>query len=392
MKNKNILMVAYSEYSRDARIRREAEALTEIGYNVDFFVLKEKQSPLVDTSVNLIHLNLEQYRGNSNLNYILSYFNFFFQSFMKILWLYPKKKYKIIYTHNMPDFIVFLGLIPKLFGCKLIHDVHDLMPDIYKSKFKSSFANIIYYLLLIQEKISCMLADKIITVSDIGFDILTNQHNIRGNKIAIIRNFADKNIFSPMQLSADKNNDFNLIHHGTISDRFGLRYIIEEMKIICKKYSNVKLHFYGKGDGKEEIILNEMIKDNKLTKNVFLHGQIQLDEIPRKINWADVGIVSYKQDPSTDIFTPLKLLEYIAMEKPIVTVHTKAIAMLVKDAKLLYYDNGKEDSFSNAITSLITNKGELDLLKREAIKLNKKINWVKEKKVLQEIVNTLLKH
>ena len=39
MKNKNILMVAYSEYSRDARIRREAEALTEIGYNVDFFVL-----------------------------------------------------------------------------------------------------------------------------------------------------------------------------------------------------------------------------------------------------------------------------------------------------------------------------------------------------------------
>lgn len=392
MKNKNILMIAYSEYSRDARIRREAEALTEIGCAVDFFVLQEDNISQINTNINLIPLGLKQYRGNSNIKYIISYLNFFCQAFIQLLWLYPNKKYKIIYTHNMPDFIVFLGLIPKLFGSKLIHDVHDLMPDIYKSKFKSSFANIIYYLLLVQEKISCMLADKIITVSDIGFDILTNQHNIRSDKIAIIRNFADKNIFSPMKLSTDKNNDFNLIHHGTISDRFGLRYIIEEMKIICKKYSNVKLHFYGKGDGKEELILNEMIKDNKLTKNVFLHGQIQLDEIPRKINWADVGIVSYKKDPSTDIFTPLKLLEYIAMEKPIVTVHTKAIAMLVKDAKLLYYDNGTEDSFNNAITSLITNKGKINLLKKEAIKLNKQINWAKEKIVLQEIVNTLLKH
>jgi glycosyltransferase involved in cell wall biosynthesis len=389
MKNKNILMVAYSEYSRDARIRREAEALTEIGYNVDFFVLKEKQSPLVDTSVNLIHLNLEQYRGNSNLNYILSYFNFFFQSFMKILWLYPKKRYKIIYTHNMPDFIVFLGLIPKLFGCKLIHDIHDLMPDIYKSKFKSAFANIIYYLLLIQEKISCMLADKIITVSDIALDILINDHKLRKEKISVVRNFADKDIFTPMKLNTNRNNDLNLIHHGTISDRFGLRYIIKEMETICKEYSHVKLHFYGKGDGKEEVILAKMINESKLTKNVFLHGQIQLDDIPRKISAADIGIVSYKKDPSTDIFTPLKLLEYIAMEKPIVTVHTKAIAMLIKDAKLLYYENGLEESFSNAIFSLITNEGKLDSLTKETIKLNNQINWGKEKKILQNVVVNL---
>lgn len=195
-----------------------------------------------------------------------------------------------------------------------------------------------------------------------------------------------------MKLSTDKNNDLNLIHHGTISDRFGLRYIIEEMKIICKKCTHVKLHFYGKGDGKEEVILNKMIKENELTKNIFLHGQIQLDQIPKKIHLADIGIVSYKKDPSTDIFTPLKLLEYIAMEKPIVTVNTKAISMLVKDAKLLYYDNGIEGSFSNAIFSLIKNKEKLNALKNEAIKLNNKINWEQEKKVLQEIVNTVLKH
>ncbi len=391
MRNKNILMVAYSEYSRDARIRREAEALTEIGYNVDFFVLNEKKSHDLNTNINLIYLKLTQYRGNSNLSYIISYLNFFFQAFIKLALLYPKKKYKLIYTHNMPDFIVFLGLIPKLFGCKLIHDVHDLMPDIYKSRFKSSFANIIYHLLLIQEKISCMLADKIITVSDIVINILINDHHLRKEKILVVRNFADKNIFKPMEPFTKKNSDFNLIHHGTISDRFGLRYIIREMKIICKKHSNVKLHFFGKGDGKEEIILMKMIKENQLTKNIFLHGQIQLNEIPRKINWADIGIVSYKKDPSTDIFTPLKLLEYIAMEKPIVTVHTKAIAMLVKDANLLYYENGIKESFSNAISSLITNKEKLIKLKKEVKKLNTEINWEKEKKILQSVVVNLLK-
>ena len=384
-------MIAYSEFSRDARIRREAEALTEIGCAVDFFVLQEDNISQINTNIILIPLGLKQYRGNSNIKYIISYLNFFCQAFIQLLWMYPKKKYRLIYTHNMPDFIVFLGLIPKLFGCKLIHDVHDLMPDIYKSKFKSSFANIIYYLLLIQEKISCMLADKIITVSDIVINILINDHHLRKEKILVVRNFADKNIFKPMEPFTKKNSDFNLIHHGTISDRFGLRYIIREMKIICKKHSNVKLHFFGKGDGKEEIILMKMIKENQLTKNIFLHGQIQLNEIPRKINWADIGIVSYKKDPSTDIFTPLKLLEYIAMEKPIVTVHTKAIAMLVKDANLLYYENGIKESFSNAISSLITNKEKLIKLKKEVKKLNTEINWEKEKKILQSVVVNLLK-
>ena len=59
MKNKNILMVAYSEYSRDARIRREAEALAELGCNVDFFVLQEDNISQINTNINLIPLGLK---------------------------------------------------------------------------------------------------------------------------------------------------------------------------------------------------------------------------------------------------------------------------------------------------------------------------------------------
>ena len=69
-------MVAYTEYARDPRVRRYAECLDRNGYAVDCFVLKEANNNQVDVlnGVKIFHLNTLQYRGNSNLAYIYSYF------------------------------------------------------------------------------------------------------------------------------------------------------------------------------------------------------------------------------------------------------------------------------------------------------------------------------
>ena len=86
MKNKNrkrIAMLAYTEYSRDPRVRRYAEFLVDEGYNVDCIVLKEKETnqKFFKDQIKMIYMPMYQYRGNSNISYVYSYVRFFINSF-----------------------------------------------------------------------------------------------------------------------------------------------------------------------------------------------------------------------------------------------------------------------------------------------------------------------
>ena len=64
----------------------------------------------------------------------------------------------------MPDLLVFTAVIPKIFGAKIILDIHDTMPELYKTKFRSILANIAFFILLIEEKFSAWFADQVIAV------------------------------------------------------------------------------------------------------------------------------------------------------------------------------------------------------------------------------------
>ena len=86
-------MVAYTEYVRDPRVRRYAESLVRHGYSVDCFVLKEAGKPHYEevNGVSLHHLDIFQYRGNSNISYIFSYLKFFFLAKIALLKNLSKK-------------------------------------------------------------------------------------------------------------------------------------------------------------------------------------------------------------------------------------------------------------------------------------------------------------
>ena len=165
MSSNRIAMVAYTEYVRDPRVRRYAECLVRYGYDVDCYVLKEKNKSVIEelNGVKLIHLETEQYRGDSNLAYIMSYFQFFIQIFIA-LYREIKNNYIIIHVHNMPDFLVFSTFINKLCGTKIILDIHDNMPELYKVKFGTMVGKIFYHILLFQERISSLYVDKVVTV------------------------------------------------------------------------------------------------------------------------------------------------------------------------------------------------------------------------------------
>ena len=386
-----IAMIAYTEYERDARVRRYAESLVRNKFRVDCYVLDELNKPPIEilNGVRIIHLNIAQYRGNSNVTYIVSYFHFFFKAMFELI-KNIKKQYLVIHVHNMPDFLVFTTIFNKWSGSKIILDIHDNMPELYLAKFKSILGKLIYSLLLIQEKLSCHFADKVVTVHVPHLEHNINNHGLNRKKSVVIPNFADKNLFNPKDHGGPitrSENEFKMIYHGTIAERFGLKVVLNAIKNSIRQFQSIRFDIYGKGDGVPD--LERWIIELRLSKNVTYHGQIPLDEIPHKISQADLGIVSYIRSEATHLMLPLKLMEYIAMGLPTLTVKNAPISYYFQSDELAFYKNNDSDSFLNQLIILLKSPQELVRLKAKTNTINQRLNWDNEQLKYIHIIKEL---
>src|SRR6185369_11328565 len=146
-------------------------------------------------------------------------------------YLFSKKRYDIIHVHTMPDFLVFAALIPKLFGAKVILDVHDLMPELYICKFGKADGLIVRFITWI-EKRSIAFAHRAIAVSIPHRNALV-EHGNPLEKFSVIMNVPDPRIFSEGCTSQrEANGRFRLIYHGTVARRHGLEIALRAVALV----------------------------------------------------------------------------------------------------------------------------------------------------------------
>lgn len=383
--NKNIAMVAYTYYSTDPRVKREAEALVDNNYHVDSFVLKKAHDPEYEliNGVNVYHLNQFRYRGNSNLRYIFSYLEFFIRIFFKISIFYFKRRYKVIHINNMPDFLVFTALIPKIFGAKLILDIHDTMPETFSTKFRKNSNLFLFKILLFQERISANFVNSVISVHYPQKNEILVKHGIKENKMTVVSNFSDGKIFNP-KIKSDFNHDiwnnkkFKMMYHGTISKRFGFNIILRRLKEVKNEIPGLFFLIIGEGDYSKELF--GLIKKYELEEVVeFRNEMIPVKDLPEIISSIDLGIVPYILSEATKYMLPTKLMEYIAMEKPVLSVKNKAISYYIKEDEIEFYNDKSSKSFAEKLTYLYNNKKRLDEIRKNERKLNMILNWKNEK-------------
>lgn len=109
--DKNICLIVYSHYSRDARVRRYAECLARNGYFIDVICLGENYTPK-EPNIHLIHFPFDRKRYGK-MWYLIEYSSFFLFSFYTLTKNFLLKRYKFIHINNMPDILVFTVLFRK---------------------------------------------------------------------------------------------------------------------------------------------------------------------------------------------------------------------------------------------------------------------------------------
>src|SRR6185312_16798416 len=126
-----ICMVAYTFYEADNRVRRYAEALAERGDEVDVIALRRSNQPRLEflKGVRVYRIQNRSIDEKGPLTYLPKLLLFLAKSAWMLVKKIFTKPYSVIHVHSVPDFEVFAAFIPRLFGSRVILDIHDIVPE-----------------------------------------------------------------------------------------------------------------------------------------------------------------------------------------------------------------------------------------------------------------------
>jgi len=385
-------MVAYTYYPTDSRVRREAEALVDRGDTVDMIGLRKKGEEKVHmlNGVRLISLSVLRYRGSSAGMYLLNYFLFFVSACISLVSLHLKNRYQIIQIHTMPDFMVFVAVVPKLLGAKVILDIHDLMPELYQSKFGLSQTHWLIRLITWMERCSVGFADRAIAVHKPHLDALIRHGNPAG-KFTILLNLPDPKIFAN-RARANKKNDsgLKLVYHGTVAERYGLEVALRALATLRNEIKGLKLQIFGEGDGLESLIA--LAKELDLKSCVaFGRGWMPLEKLVPVLLDADVGVVPIYCDEFTRYMLPTKLLEYVALGIPAICSRTSTIEAYFDDSMVQFSKPGDVAELAEHIRVLYRNPDKRERLRTNADQFNQEYNWERQKQLYYQLIDNLIR-
>ncbi len=388
---KRICMVCQSYYLRDPRVRREAEALVEVGFDVDVITLRDKGEPSMErvSGVDIFRLPLMRKRGNI-IRYLFEYFYFFILSSFFLSYLYLKRRYNLIQIHTMPDFLVFSAVIPKILGVKVILDVHEPMPELFMSKYKVDRNNFLIKLIGIQEKISFCFPDRLITVHEPLRKLFIERDKIRGDKIDVVLNVPDIKIFRDRQLKqTDKlDNHFVLVYPGTVAERYGLDIAIRGIDLLRNKIPRLELWIIGEGEHLP--YLKDLVAKLNLENYIEFYGPAPLTQIPDFLTKANVGISTHKQDPLGDLCFSGKIIEFLAMDLPVVVSRTKTFQYYFDENMLFFFIPEDISDFAEKVLTVYENPSLAKKKVENARKYIQSLNWNIQKREYIRLVELLI--
>jgi glycosyltransferase involved in cell wall biosynthesis len=336
----NICMVVHANYKNDTRVRREAEALIGAGYSVDVISLNGGNDDDFElfAGVCIYRVNLSRSINRGKTAFILEYLSFFVRAMMKLSRLFIKKRYCLIFCHNIPNFLVFSTILPKLFGAKIVLDMHDTMPELYKLMFNLK-DGVLLKLLYLEEKLSVWYADYCVTVNRTILELFTRRNN---KEFFVLHNSTDPNTFGKPKEAYDKGGrPLKIIYHGIIHERYGLQRVVSVLASLKNKGMEIAtLEVHGRGSYYNQI--KQYAQDVDVSHLCTFNGEYYPEDISSRIKEADLGVVPNHVNEFSNILLPVKMLEYIHLKVPVLSSQLYTSMSYFDDGCVNYFDTDED--------------------------------------------------
>jgi len=256
--------------------------------------------------------------------------------------LYFKENIKEILKENFDIHLNYSSLITGYMISKNIETVFDMADDLI-AMIKDS-PQIPYVLRPLGGYLGKEFLKKNIEKSKkiiLSTDLLKETYNIPEEKVEIIPNGVDTNLFKNYE-EAKKElglNGFIIGYVGVLREWVDLEPVFKALKILTNKYKDIKMVVVGKeGRFKENI---ELAEKYEVGGKVIFTGTIPYSQVPKYISVMDVCLIPFKLNKIAQNALPLKLFEYMACEKPVISTEIQGVKRAVGN-KVLYASDVRE--------------------------------------------------
>jgi len=389
-------LVVLSHYPFDPRPRRAADVLMRHGMSVDYICVADGKAPRREriNGMEVFRVPIKHERGGK-LAYALQYSAFILASGAILTARSWPRPYDLVYINNMPDVLVVSALLPRMFGAKVILDLHDPMPELMMTIFGKDPDSKTVRLLKWLEKWSMARADRILT-PNIAFKRIFAARSCQEEKITVIMNSPDGSIF-PFRpvclgpaLKQNSSEPFIVMYHGTLVERNGLDIAVEAIARVRTRLPTAQLHIYGQATPFLEKVM-QSVRERGLHQSVLYLGKKPLEQIVEAIDGCDVGVVPNNRNAFTELNMPTRIFEYLARGKPVIAPRTAGIQDYFDKHSILFFEAGNAEDLAHTIQFVACHPEEAYRITEQGQRVYKAHSWEQEGHTLACLADKLLK-
>ena len=388
---KHILMIVENlPLPFDKRVWQEANALKNAGADVSIICPRMKGFVKPYERIN----DIDIYRhplppeGSGGLGYLIEYSAALFWEFVYTLRIFMKKRVHIIHGCCPPDLIFMVAAPFRLLGARYVFDHHDLSPELYQTKFGRK--DLFHTLLTWFERGTFALASYSIATNESFKKIAVERGGMRPEKVQVVRSGPDLNRLKIQEpkIELKRGKKFLIGYLGIIAEQDGLDLLIKIARILKDRRDDIQFAIMGGGTELENI--KALAKELKVDDSVEFYGMVSDNQVMNDVlNTCDVCVNPDVPDELNDLLTTNKVMEYMAVARPVVQFDMKEGRFSAQEASL-YAEGDSLEDFADKIELLLN-----DPEKRKQMgefgrhRVVNELSWDFEKKKLVDFYNRM---
>jgi glycosyltransferase involved in cell wall biosynthesis len=344
----------------DRRVWQESRALTDAGFRV---------TVICPTGLNQDHDHEEVLDGVRILRYPLRPAaggpSGYLREYGLALWHTLRLAVKVrregpvdaVHACNPPDLLFLIALVLRPWGARFVFDHHDLVPELFQSRFPGS-RPLLYRLTRFVERLTFAAADAVISTNESYRQVAIERGKIPAHQVAVVRSAPDLNRFvhHPPDEGLRRGKRHLLAYIGVMGPQDGVDYALRALKLLRTDIGREDFHciFMGAGDSYRDMVA--LSTQLGIDDVVDFPGRVPDEFVQRCLSTADVCLSPDPLNPLNDVSTMNKVIEYMAMGRPIVSFDLREARVSAGDAAV-YVPANDELAFARAIDSLLDDPG-----------------------------------
>lgn len=359
----------------DRRVWQEACTLKENGAFVSVICPKMNNYTSSFEILNGIHI----YRHNLPVEakglagYLAEYSIALFWELFLSWKIFLKKKFHVIHGCNPPDLIFFVAVWFKLFRVKYVFDHHDINPELYFAKYNKK--GIFYKMMLLFERITFKFADFSIATNESYKQIAVIRGKMEKERIQVIRSGPklDRLKILPRDVKYLKGRKYLVGYVGVIGEQEGIDLLLESINYIISVRQDIQFAVIGSGTYLNHIV--SLSEKMEISEFVDFYGRVSDELMIAILNSADICVNPDRPTEMNNLSTMNKIMEYMALKKPIVQYDLKEGKYSAGQASL-YAKCGDSKDFGDKIMELIDDPGKRAIMSEFGYKrVTEELSW-----------------